>query len=256
MSSDDDTPTDSWPTPTDPFFTWGDEEPAPYLPRPVEPAAAVSQALVDVVRKPAPARRLPPWPRPVVAAAAAAAVTVISLIAWWALSGSGPQSDPPQANTAPTTAPGPAPTPTPPPQSQTREFDNRLMALLPAGYPPGACRQAAPPPDALSMVECGANADAPGTSARYTLFAAAQPLADAMTQLIEGMTTQICPGNYASPGPWRKTTTPEIPAGTLVCGATRQGTPSVGWTLDSAMLLAAIQGTRLDQLYTWWSTHS
>jgi serine/threonine-protein kinase len=106
------------------------------------------------------------------------------------------------------------------------------------------------------MVECGANADAPGTSARYTLFAAAQPLADAMTQLIEGMTTQICPGNYASPGPWRKTTTPEIPAGTLVCGATRQGTPSVGWTLDSAMLLAAIQGTRLDQLYTWWSTHS
>ena len=37
MPSDDDTPTESWPVLTR-FFSWGDEEPAPYLPRPVEPA--------------------------------------------------------------------------------------------------------------------------------------------------------------------------------------------------------------------------
>ncbi len=104
-----------------------------------------------------------------------------------------------------------------------------------------------------------ANADAPGTTARYTLFGDAQPLAAAMDQLIQGMAVQICPGNYASPGPWRKTATPEVAAGTLVCG-TRRNNPAVGWTLDSALLLATIQAepgrTALDQLYTWWSTHS
>jgi len=109
------------------------------------------------------------------------------------------------------------------------------------------------------MVDCGANADAPATTARYTLFGEAQPLAAAMDRVIQGMAVQICPGNYASPGPWRKTATPEIAAGTLVCG-TRQNSPAVGWTLDSAMLLATIQAepgrSGLDQLYTWWSTHS
>lgn len=57
MPSDDDTPTESWPVLTD-FFTWGDEEPAPYLPRPVEPLHAASPALVAVVRRPAPRRPL------------------------------------------------------------------------------------------------------------------------------------------------------------------------------------------------------
>lgn len=254
MPADDDTPTESWPALTD-FFSWGDEEPAPYLPRPVEPAPPASAVLVDVVRKPAPARRLIPWRRLALATAAVATLTVISLVAWASLGGEG-QPDTVQASTAPTTA---APTAVSTPQSQSPEFDNRLMALLPRGYPTGTCRPAAPPPDALSVLECGANADAPGTTARYTLFGDAQPLATAMDQLIQDMVVQLCPGNYASPGPWRKTATPETAAGTLVCG-TRRNNPTVGWTLDSAMLLATIQAaprpTGLDQLYAWWSTHS
>lgn len=257
MSSDDDTPTESWPVLTDDFFAWGDEEPAPYLPRPVEPAPAVSPALVDVVRKPGPDSRLPPWPRPVLAGAAVAALAVIILIGWSLIGGDSQPDTTVQASAAPTST---APTITvPTPQSQAREFDDRLMALLPTGYPPGTCRPTAPTPGALAMFECAANSDAPGTTARYTLFGAAQPLAAAMDQLIAGMAVQICPGNYASPGPWRKTATPDIAAGTLVCG-TRQDTPAVGWTLDSAMLLATIQAepgrVSLDQLYTWWSTHS
>ncbi len=262
MSSDDDTPTDSWPALTD-FFAWGDEEPAPYLPRPVEAAPPVSPAMVDVVRKPAADRRFrfPQWPRSVVAGGAAvAALAMVIILLGWTLVGGDLQPDTTtvQATTvnAPTTtAPAAAPTQ----QSQVREFDDRLTALLPSGYPPGACRPAAPPAGALSMLQCGANADAPGTRATYTLFGDAPPLAAAMDQLIAGMAVQICPGNYASPGPWRKTATPEVPAGTLVCG-TREGNPAVGWTLDSAMLLATIQAepgrARLDQLYTWWSTHS
>jgi len=254
MPSDDDTPTESWPVLTD-FFSWGDEEPAPYLPRPVEPAAPVSPQLVDVVRRPAPARGPVPWRRLAPAAGAAAILTVISLAAW-AFLGGGSQPEPVQASTEPSAA---VPTTVSTPQSQSPEFNDRLMALLPRGYPPGICRPAPPPPGALSMVDCGANADAPATTARYTLFGEAQPLAAAMDRVIQGMAVQICPGNYASPGPWRKTATPEIAAGTLVCG-TRQNSPAVGWTLDSAMLLATIQAepgrSGLDQLYTWWSTHS
>ena len=255
MPSDDDTSTESWPVLTR-FFSWGDEEPAPYLPRPVEPASPVSQQLVDVVRRPAPASRPLPWRQMALAAGAAAIVTVISLVAWAFLGGESP-TDPVQASTTPSSAAVPTTVSTP--QSQSPEFDNRLMALLPRGYPPGTCRPAPPPPGALSMLECGANADAPGTTARYTLFGDAQPLAAAMDQLIQGMAVQICPGNYASPGPWRKTATPEVAAGTLVCG-TRRNNPAVGWTLDSALLLATIQAepgrTALEQLYIWWSTHS
>lgn len=257
MPSDDDTPTESWPVLTG-FFTWGDEEPAPYLPRPVEPLHTASPALVAVVRRPAPAGRFTALRRPALAVAALAAVTVISLVAWTLIGGK-PEPDTGQSSTASASA---APTTSVSvPQRQASELDSRrLMALLPAGYPPGVCREAAPPPGALSMFECGANADAPATTARYTLFADAPSLAAAMDQLIKGIAVQICPGNYASPGPWRKTATPQIVAGTLVCGTTQGAAPVVGWTLDRAMLLAAIQAepgrSGLDQLYTWWSTHS
>lgn len=257
MPPDDDTPTEAWPVVTD-FFAWGDEEPQPYLPRPAGPAPADLPALVDVVRKPVAARRLPAWPRPALAAAAAAVVAVIGLVAWNAGGGT-PQPDTVQTSTPPPPTVSATPTVSAPP-SRAREFDSRLRALLPPGYPPGTCRQAPPPPGALSMLECGANADAPATTARYTLFADAPSLAAAMDQLIKGLAVQICPGNYASPGPWRKTATPEVAAGTLVCGTTQGNTPVVGWTLDRAMLLATIQAeperSGLDELYTWWSTHS
>jgi serine/threonine-protein kinase len=260
---DDDARTDSWPVLTE-FFAWAEEEPAPYLPRPVAPAPPLSPALVDVVRKPAPDSRIPP--RPALAAAAAAALAVIILIGWSFIGGDSqpdamsPTADVPTSAAAPPTA---APTASvSPPPSQVREFNDRLLALLPSGYPPGVCRSAAPPPGALSMLDCGANADAPApTTARYTLFSDGQTLAAAMDQLIAGLAVQICPGNYASPGPWRKTATPEVAAGTLVCGTRQNTIPTVGWTLDSAMMLAVIQAAPpgradLEQLYTWWSTHS
>ncbi|WP_342314758.1 hypothetical protein LIX17_25170 (plasmid) [Mycobacterium avium subsp. hominissuis] len=48
-------------------------------------------------------------------------------------------------------------------------------------------------------------------------------------------------------------------AGTLFCG-TRAGQAAVVWTTDAQSLLnvteAGPQGPTLDQLYTWWGTHS
>ena len=141
MPSDDDPPTEPWPV-LPRFFSWGDEEPAPSLPRPVEPASPVSQQLVDVVRRPAPASRPLPWRQMALAAGAAAIVTVISLVAWAFLGGESP-TDPVQASTTPSSAAVPTTVSTP--HSQSPEFDTRLMALLPRGYPPGTCRPAPPP---------------------------------------------------------------------------------------------------------------
>lgn len=257
MPLDDDTPTESWPVLSD-FFTWGDEDPAPYLPRPVQPVPADIPTPVSVVRKPVPSGSLIAWRRPALIVAVLAALTAISVVAWSLLGGK-PEPDTAQNSTALPTAT--SSTTVSVAQSRAREQDSRrLIALLPPGYPPGTCREATPPPGSLAMFECGANADAPATTGRYTLFADAASLAAAMDQLIKGISVQICPGNYLSPGPWRKTATPQVVAGTLVCGTTQQNVPVVGWTLDRAMLLAVIEAepdrSGLDQLYTWWSTHS
>ena len=68
-----------------------------------------------------------------------------------------------------------------------------------------------------------------------------------------------CPGNIQSPGPWRRNATPQLVAGTLVCGFD-ENTSTVAWTTDSQLLLSEIQsgpqGPNMVQLYAWWSSHS
>lgn len=190
---------------------------------------------------------------------AAGIVAVLIALTAWGLSGNDesanheitadPTFTPPVTTTTTQTATAPEPV----------AIDPRLSALLPPDYPPGACRPLRAPREAVAVAECGPNAAAPGTSARYTLFSDSQKLKAALDQMIKSTTTQTCPGNYMSPGAWRRTTNPDVPAGTLVCG-TRQDNPTVGWTLDDALLLAAItstpSGPTLADLYTWWSTHS
>jgi len=48
-------------------------------------------------------------------------------------------------------------------------------------------------------------------------------------------------------------------AGTLFCG-TQSGQAVVAWTSDAESLLnvaeAGAEGPSMDQLYTWWGTHS
>ena len=54
---------------------------------------------------------------------------------------------------------------------------------------------------------------------------------------------------------------PETVAGTLLCGTNQDSQPMVAWTTTSTLLLATIradtpQKPSLEQLYTWWSSHS
>ena len=140
----------------------------------------------------------------------------------------------------------------------TAEDVQRLNDALPKGYSETSCTT--DETSANASVTCGPNTDPGGpTTATYTLYPDQQALTQAFTDTIATYTRVTCPGNIQSPGPWRRNATPDVVAGTLFCG-TQSGQAVVAWTSDAESLLnvaeAGAQGPSLDQLYTWWGTHS
>lgn len=235
------------------FFTWAPgEQPAPYDPprpsteTPPQPKGPSSPTVIDVVPRPRAANQSGHRRRWLVAAGAVAAVAAAVVVFWPERS----TTDQPallddQASPSPTVA-------------VPAQLDPRLASLIPTGYPPGTCTPV--PTDNHSAADCGPNIDAPNTSSRFTLYQDAHALAAALDEFISGTTVLVCPGNYQSPGPWRRSAALDVPVGTLVCGTTSQGHPRIGWTIDSERLLASIEssegGPTLPQLYDWWSKHS
>ena len=228
------------------FFTWAPgDEPAPYAPprtsatEPPRPNDPSSHPVVDVVPRPPAANQTSHRRRWLVAGSAVAVVATASIVFW---------PEPSSTDQPSPTAADPVPA----------RLDPRLAALMPTDYPPGACTPV--PADNRSAAECGPTIGAPNTSSRFTLYQDADDLAAALDEFISATTVLVCPGNYQSPGPWRRRAAPDVPVGTLVCGTSPQGHPRIGWTVDSELLLASIEsnqaGPTLPQLYDWWSKHS
>lgn len=193
-------------------------------------------------------RDLPQSKRWLILGGAAAGVLVAAVLAWLAFTGHDDTAAPishPQTTTS---------TPAPPPRKM----------VLPSGYPPGACsRQDSTDPGTEVVMICGPNQDPGGPiSGTYSLARDAQSLQNALAHVIGGATTVICPGNIASPGPWRRLADPATPKGTLFCGIGADGRPLIAWTFDPDRFLAVVQaaptldGTALNSLYAWWSSHS
>jgi len=182
--------------------------------------------------------------------AGVAAVLAIGLAAWlfWPSSDAGEPM-----NTA-------SPTPTTTAKRVDAEAQAKLLRLLPPGYPSSACKQVDPAKDALAQVDCAQNADAGGSpSATYTLVRDKAALQAAFDDVTRGTAVVNCPGNIQSPGPWRRNATPQQVSGTLMCGL-QENRPTLAWTDDIVLLLAVVKadarGPTLDQLYSWWSSHS
>ena len=207
-----------------------------------------------------------PFPGAALAAAAAAvAVVAIGTLVWKGFSGSSePTASAPASTTSATasdtsTTTSSSATPTP----VSTVDAGRLTRLIPAGYPPGACA-AAPETTAsgpAAVTSCRGNADlaAPSTST-YTLARSPEAMRAEFDRVMNGPGTEtvVCPDNMQSPGPWRRLTNPDQPVGTLWCGL-RGGQPVLAWTLDSEAFIGTIQSPdrgALDQLYTWWASHS
>jgi hypothetical protein len=224
----------------------------------------------DAPELPAASRSYAPWPghnysslnftplplrrsrRPIIlrAAAAVAVVTVVGGLAFWLLRPSPDAADTPSAD--PTTTSETAP--------RDAEAQERLLRLLPTGYPTGSCKPVDPPDGALARVGCAKNSDRNGPpSATYTLLRDKTSLRAAFEDVVRASDVVNCPGNIQSPGAWRRNAAPQQTSGMLVCGL-QQNRPTVAWTTDADLLLSAVHtdpaGPNLDQLYAWWSTHS
>ncbi|MEO8816288.1 MAG: serine/threonine-protein kinase [Mycobacterium sp.] len=136
----------------------------------------------------------------------------------------------------------------------------QLLTLLPSGYPSEACTPTAPLAGALAEVTCGKNTDPQGPpSATYTLFPDVGPLRLSFDNTVQTTNVVNCPGRIQSPGAWHRAAAPEKPIGVLMCGV-RQTVPTVVWTNDADLLVGVLRadrnGSTLEQLYTWWSSHS
>lgn len=202
--------------------------------------------------------------RPRIAVGAVAVVMVVAAAAvsvWWMGRSSTTATPAPQA---PLAAPAPSAHATDPSSerdTETAAASSRLLRQLPAGYPDAACTTAAPAgAGVLATVRCGQNADPGGPqTATYTLIRDNRALNTAFRDVVGGLSVVTCPGNIQSPGPWRRRAAPERISGTLVCGTGPAG-PTVAWTDDTRLLLSVVhgagQGPVLDQLYSWWSSHS
>ncbi len=192
--------------------------------------------------------------KPIVLLGAVALVLVVVVggLAFWQLrsSPSTPSSPSTDSKTSTTTVSA-----SPDPEAQ-----DRLLRLLPAGYPSDSCKPVAPPEGVLAELTCARNIDAGGPqSATYTLARDKAALDAAFDDSIRAATRVNCPGNIQSPGPWRRNATPQKTRGVLFCGI-QESRPTVAWTDDDDLLVSTVQsgpqGPTFDQLYAWWSAHS
>ncbi|OBK43009.1 protein kinase [Mycobacterium gordonae] len=204
-----------------------------------------------------------PW---AIVAGVAAVVLVLMLsgIGIWALN---KDDDTPQANRQRTTTTRPTTstttrTTTTPSSSAPPEAQARLMSLLPAGYPAGACTtDTKTMPGALVSVSCGQNTDANGPKlSAYGLFPDVASLKKAFTAFTTTFTIQQCPGGKASPGNWWHTQDPKTVLGQMACGIYKSDDPQVMWSNEQTLVYALVGGKQqipnLDQLYKWWAKHS
>lgn len=140
------------------------------------------------------------------------------------------------------------------------EAQARLLKLLPSGYPQDTCSSTTPLGGAIAQVTCGRNVDVDGPpSATYSLFPDSGALHLSFDNTVQATTVVNCPGRIQSPGAWHRTATPDKTSGMLLCGM-RQGAPTLVWTNDADLVIGSLQTEHstptLEQLYSWWSSHS
>jgi serine/threonine kinase PknH len=168
------------------------------------------------------------------------------------------RSPQPSASSGPTIATTTATTPSTPYPAAL----DRLLSLLPTGYPAGTCKpDGAPLPGATVSVTCGQNTDPGGPAvSTYALFSDLAGLGDAFAGFMDSGTVVACPDDKASPGKWWHLSDPKTILGPLACATREGGVPQVMWTNQHTKVFALVRGTAqgpgLGQLYKWWTAHS
>lgn len=264
------TPPVSTPTPPQPVMVadvsspglarGGDTDHGPAAPPRSPIPGRIAEAAPSTTTATAPARRraFGVW-----AAATLAGGALLGLIGWSVTRDrGGPAGTAAPAAPVPpvTSTPAASPVPTAPRLVPAVATDAALQALLPAGFPAGACTaEAEVAPGVLGALTCGPNTDPGGpASARYILTANPAELEAQFQDVLTATRQQDCPGRIQSPGPWRKNSSPDQVAGTLYCGTRSDGTVVLAWTDTARSVLAVLDsppGTQ-SATYSWWTNHS
>ncbi|HEY7050833.1 MAG TPA: hypothetical protein VH496_01680 [Mycobacterium sp.] len=134
--------------------------------------------------------------------------------------------------------------------------EQQLIGILPSGYGPNSCQPVTKrPTNAIATVDCGQNSGQGGPAlARYSLYPDSQSLEASFTnRTLNDITVVSCPNGNASPGKWHYGAQGET-VGSIVCGTDpdNNNSPVVGWTDDTTLLQAVVEGPDLDALYAWW----
>jgi serine/threonine kinase PknH len=204
-----------------------------------------------------------PWPF-VAGAAALVVVLVAAAIGIWLAVDKDDNAKPhnvatPTATTTTTTTSRPPTTTSP-----VNDLQSRLLSLLPAGYPAGACAPTTPPPQSIwhnveAMVTCDQNTNAGGPSKGfYGLFRNPDALNTAFTDdtHVENLVLVNCPGADRNPNDWHHPDTPTVKAGEIAC-ATYKGHPNMVWSNQAKLMLCDVLGDppAIEDLHTWWSNY-
>ena len=186
-------------------------------------------------------RNLAPWLIGGGVAAAAAVIVAIILFSTGVLS---------------THKPGPTTPPSPQPTGYNADDTKLIGYASTGGYLRSTCTPQHPAKDgALSTLECDALDGGP-ESATFWLYNDQGSLDDAFTKATSNATLETCPDDTKSPGKWHYTNSPTATAGQLACGTTDDGGALVVWSEDSKEFVAAIRGSVLKDLFTWWQKES
>ncbi|OQZ87702.1 hypothetical protein BST11_26710 [Mycobacterium alsense] len=214
-------------------------------------------------RPPPPPRQRNPWA--IVAGVAAVVLVLVVVVVGVSMAvGNDGDETPNGATTTTTTATTTRTTTSTAPSSSTPPPGalNRLLGLLPPGYPAGTCKpDRQPMAGAIVSVMCGQNTDPNGpTVSAFGLFADLRGVQDAFNGFMKSDTLVKCPGDKASPGTWWHNKDPNTILGQIACGTYKGDEPQVMWSNQQTMVFAVVsgnpQGPNMDQLYKWWSSHS
>jgi serine/threonine-protein kinase len=206
--------------------------------------------------QPAPKPKRNPWP--IIAAVAVVIVVVVCGVSIAVVMG-GDDNNRNASSTTTTTTTTRSTTTTTTPTSSTTAMQNKLLGMLPSGYPYGACTPTTPQPDSIwntsvAMVSCKQNTKQGGPShAIYGLFPNLAVLKKAFDDDIAAGQLMDCPGGGPSPDSWHYNQSPTVTAGMVAC-ATYKNQPNVVWTNEANLMLSDAFGDPpiLDDLHAWW----
>jgi serine/threonine kinase PknH len=230
---------------------------------PSSPQLAVSPGW----NQPAPTRARNPWRIVTIFSVVLAVLILVAIGIWFGTrpddtnlhAGPDTTTTTPPSTTPPSTTP---PSTSPPSTSPPSDALSRLMSRLPAGYPSGSCTaQNGLMTGAVVAVKCGKNTEASGPNvSAYGLYPDVATLNSSFQSLTGTIAPQDCPGGGKSPGKWWHSSDPNTVLGQVACGIYKGVEPQIMWTNEQTLVVAVVgsktPGPTIDQLYTWWTSHS